>query len=40
VNTFIPKKAEPAAKDSKAGAMKDEKATTPNKPSEDSKTKK
>jgi competence protein ComEA len=39
-NTVIPKKAEPAAKDSKAGAMKDEKATTPAKPTEDSKTKK
>lgn len=39
-NTVIPKKAEPAAKDTKAGAMKDEKSTTPAKPMDDSKTKK
>jgi competence protein ComEA len=41
-NTVVPKKAEPAAKDTKAGAMKDEKSTTttPAKPMEDSKTKK
>jgi len=39
-NTVVPKKAEPAAKDTKAGAMKDEKSTTPAKPMDDSKTKK
>lgn len=42
-NTVVPKKAEPAAKDTKAGAMKDEKAATPAtpaKPAEDGKTKK
>ncbi|MDP9129649.1 MAG: helix-hairpin-helix domain-containing protein [Candidatus Binatota bacterium] len=41
-NTVVPKQAEPAAKDTKAGAMKDEKSTTttPAKPMEDSKTKK
>ncbi len=41
-NTVVPKKAEPAAKDTKAGAMKDDKSTTttPAKPVEDSKTKK
>ena len=41
-NTVVPKKAEPAVKDTKAGAMKDEKSTTttPAKPMEDSKTKK
>ena len=39
-NTVIPKKAEPAAKDTKAGAMTDDKAKAPAKPMEDSKTKK
>ena len=39
-NTVVPKKAEPAAKDTKGGAMKDEKSTTPAKPMDDSKTKK
>jgi comEA protein len=39
-NTMVPKKDEPAAKDMKAGAMKDDKAKAPAKPMEDSKTKK
>lgn len=39
-DTMVPKKAEPAAKDMKAGAMKDEKAKATDKPMEDSKTKK
>jgi hypothetical protein len=40
--TVIPQKTEPTAKDTKAGAMKDEKSTTttPAKPMDDSKTKK
>lgn len=39
-NTVIPKTAEQAAKDTKAGAMTDDKAKAPAKPIEDSKTKK
>jgi len=39
-NTVVPKKAEPAAKDTKAEAMKDDKAKAPAKAVEDSKTKK
>jgi competence protein ComEA len=39
-NTVVPKKAEPAAKDTKAEAMKDDTAKAPAKAVEDSKTKK
>ena len=39
-DTVVPKKPEPAAKDTKAGAMKDDKAKAPAKAVEDSKTKK